>query len=856
VQVVLAGVAPEEDGRGWQAAVLAAFERHGEQWRRVVALGAMDLAPVAAADARLRAVGVDVGVDAARELAFASFVYGEPGGRRALITYRLDGRDRLSLVFDDMTPSATPPLWKARLRSDEAGDVAGPAGPAGLGYVVRTSARDAAALVGYRPFAVARERGETTLTPVVGATVQRPPVEGLELLLGRGAGLAAPGRAASLERCLGDATRAGAAKGRPLVLGDTAKLDLTSGCAPLPGLGQLTVAVGEDDAGRSESPQPVFVFGSDGIPVAYAALFAGESATAALAPGAYRLADTLSGRLLLGRDGAAPAALAADATVRVELAPRQSGRVRLTAPGGGPAVVVVQRFDRSAADAGVIAPPPPERASALGGGAFLVHRWPFELTLLTGGYDMQVASGPRGAFCRVRWVVREGQPQEVICPKAPVDAGASPDAWTFADLAFDGTAYGDPNTYKTAAGVDWLVAPAGSPQAADLAQARNGWLPGLRVEDPATGQALSLVPATPNLRAGWREATRRHPPDPLGAFARFVRERNASGLLELSCPPPGASPDELARQLKRLAPDALRVVGCATGPATTDVLAVVGQVTAQRGSPLLLTAVPALDYAPYGPYLPRLTLRTADLGRQSPLAGFVQALKRGRYGVGSGAALAVSDPVAKSADEVQVTVEYALAAGVTARYVDVYTERGLLRRHMLPPTAQSAAAKPSGRGAAEASPCALAQAPESAPSVAAGSDCARPAADDLDASSLDEPLAAAPLDDSMSPIDAAASEAAGGSKPPSTPRATAPDARASAAAGRRIAAAAAQVEAPAPGRAGLAIQLPHDAVWLRLELRGTVQRPASGPLLDPAGQALLATTNFFAAHPAPPTAKR
>lgn len=665
-QVVLAGVGPADDPTRWQPAGLAVFQKRGARWERSHALGAFDLRRDGRDGRPYRASAVDVGVDAEKGLAFATFVFTSGASPRMTASYRLDG-ERLAVELgalkpsDRQEPGTTP--WSMRLRATGISHLVPPTdeyGPMrGTPYLVRYRGDDVIALIGHRPFDVDDAVAETTLTPARAPGVKATP-EGFDLLIGRQAAARVGARHAQIRAC-------------------AAALKLSAGaCKEQVPTGEATLTLASDDVGGAQVAQPVYVFDADGRVRAYTALFAGESMTVAMpAASPLRLADTRSGRMFAGLEPWTPDPGKA---ATLALPPRSSGRVRVNAPAhGGAAVLTLNRLDQPRGEGAVLEIVAPAGTRRLSPATFLVESWPLELRLVAGGYAAELSTGGEGTFCSFRMQVRDGRPAEYECPKTTYTTGIpGADAARLADLA----------TLTPAAAVArWQRLLGVSLVAVDQPAGSGGAVYALRAVDPDSGMELSFAPATKELAERWAETPEAKSDEPLPAFAALVRGSDANqGVLELSCPVDGMAPfeyDFLAQQLK---PDALRLFGCMHGSVQTEWLELVGRMTGRRGSAYALTAVPALEGLVHGAFYPRLAL-PADASGTPASAAWVGALRAGRHVLGAGASVEVKAWERPGANHHILTVDVATTPEIRARHLVVYTERGQLLKKALEPRA-------------------------------------------------------------------------------------------------------------------------------------------------------------------------
>lgn len=674
-QVVLAGVPPEPSTEEWQPAVVAFAEKRFGAWHVMTAMGRVDLSGRSASGPIYRPVGVNVGADRGKALAYATYVFAGATAEapKQVVTFRLDGQaGRLSLLpepFGQAAPAVPkgmkqmPVLWRLRFRSLGAqtlparDDQVGPFH--GIPYLTRYQGGEMVSVIGFRPFDADEVLGQLTLSPEPG--LDGPAIEGWQVLIGRDASLGALAAAATIKMCM-----FAPPGGRPV----TAKT-LAAGCSADATFGPLTLSLAAADAGKDDVAQPVFVYNAAGNPVAYTALFAGESVRLSLPRGpGYRLADTRSGRAL---KDIPPFEIASDAGYKADLPVRGAGRV-LIDPGAdrAPALITVNRLDQPK---GLSVAPgfaePSRHVTQVSPNTFLVRDWPVEVPLLSGGYVIELARGGDGVFCNARVLVTANQTRQHLCPAA---------------------------TFKTAVAAekDFVAADLGAPlvQAqGDLAELNKKvygvtFLPqALSVEDGDTGLELRFVPGSPELAQRWATARGRAKGAVLQGFARFIRlqPEAAQGLLELGCPAPGVSLGEYERTAQRLAVDAVRLFGCASGPELNEHLALAGRLVKRRKTPLAITPVPAVAHAVSGGFFPRLLVAANELGDPPTLDAFLARVKTGSSIATAGAVVHMDDLVAKSQrGDFEVTVSVSSSPEVRPRFIFLYSEHGTLNKEPVP----------------------------------------------------------------------------------------------------------------------------------------------------------------------------
>ena len=648
------------------------------------AVGRVEVSARAPSGSPYRAIGVNVGTDRAKGLAFATVVYGGPTAAdpRTAVTFRLDGQTgRLSLLPEAFGPSGgsvqkssphqAPTLWSLRFRAQGAHDLFAPdvtvGRMRGVPYVIRYTGNDIIAAVGLRPFDTDEQLGQLLLTPELSGPA--PAVEGWQILVGRDAALAAPLSSATALKCLYPAS--------------PSSKDLASKngkvCGVDAAFGTLKLGLSSKDGGKGAVPQPIFVYNSAGQAVFYTALLAGESVKVQLPSGGpYRLADTRSGRAL--KDIAALSVVAHE-DLDVLLPPRPAGKIRLD-PGvdRSSALVTVNRLDQPK---GLVVTPPDPTLDALGTrlspNTLLVKEWPFDLPLLTGSYVVEIARGG-GVFCNVRVSLAAGESRAHFCP---------PTTFTTAIPALDADVAGQPHYLAvefSGAGDEQLSRALG----VDLT------LPSIEVTDAETGSSARFVAddaLVSRVKERWAIVGSKPKGGALTAFAKMLREPLGggeapakNGVFELGCPAPALTLAEYEKTAKRLQVDALRLFGCATGAEQNEHLALAARVQKQRPTPIALTSVPAVAFAEHGLFFPRLFLQT---GSSTPpdSAAAIHGLKERRYALGAGVLMAVQNvkAVAGEAVNYEVDVETASSSEVSARWLFVFSENGQRHRQALEP---------------------------------------------------------------------------------------------------------------------------------------------------------------------------
>ncbi len=672
VQVILAGIPPEPSTEDWQPGVVAFAERRFGTWRIMEAMGRVELSGRAASGPIYRPIGVNVGADRAKSLAFATYVFAGTSAeaQRQVVTFRLDGAGgRLSLLPEAFGPAAAsvpkgaklvPVLWRLRFRAVGALNL--PArddqigGFRGVPYLMRYQGAEMLSVIGFRPFDVDEQLGQLTLSPELG--LDGPLVEGWQLLIGRDAALGTLSAAGTIKACMYTKDRAAA--------------KLVAGCNADGAFGALALALPARDAGRKDVAQPVFVYDAAGNPVFYTAVFAGESVRAELPRAAnYRLADTRSGRSL--KDLAAFAVTGPEG-FKAELAARGAGRI-LVDPGEdrSPAMVTINRLDQPKGLP--IAPglaEPSRHVTQLSANSFLVREWPVELPLLSGSYVVELARGGDGVFCNVRALIVENQVRQHLCPTTTFKTEIPADKdFIAADLTASVVQTGGElgETLKKVYGVTFL----------QLA---------LTVEDEETGLELRFVPGSKALAERWAASRGKARGGVLLRFSKFIRVQPeaAAGVLELGCPAPGITLGEYERTANRLYVDAVRLFGCATGSEQNEHLAAAGRMVRRKKAPLAITSVAALAHAVSGAFFPRLFVPARELGPTPDLAGFLARVKAGDAVATAGAVVRVAELKGRGAlrGEFEATIEVSASPEVRARYIFLYTEQGQVKREPIP----------------------------------------------------------------------------------------------------------------------------------------------------------------------------
>lgn len=698
IQVVLAGVPPRALVTPWRPAILAAFLRSAgddNAWTMQRALGAVDLRNSAGPD--FQPLAVDLGTDPEQGAAFATFIYAVESQKtlRQLVTYKLDVESgRLALAFDDYAEGENPTKaahkWHVRLRADGAEFIVPKAtewgGLKGQSHLVAYAGADVLGLVAYRAFraevpaAAGGDQAMELQPQSTGKELQ--PIEGYEFLLRRAAAAKTLRRVDDVRECLHGAFRPKALP-RP-----EARHAWILGCGTDAPKTALALSSPAKDIGGATVSQPVFVFASDGSMLQYTALYAGETQELDLPHSvSLQLADTAQGRLLGDLE---PFLLSRGERKAIELPTRPSGRLRLDLSGDKAAAVLsVRRLDARAGEDGVLSlETAGATAAKLDHGSWLVKGWPVQLDLVKGAYEIEVARGDQGIFCRLRVRVRPGEPVARRCAKSSAeDKGAF-----YADLSFAGANL-EPRIYGAALGVDWMARPltvetlravAKNPRDEQL-------LPVLRAVDEATGVPLQLIPGTPALAQRWARVKPAMAQEVLPAFARMARAEARGAVLELGCPGRGVSLFEYELMAKRLVPDALRLFGCDGEATDAERLDLWTRLSVARREPIILTAASELD-RPGGLRFPRLALVEVGEG-QDQMRHLLSSLAGNRVTISAGArveilGLAASDKSGAAAKaRGPRTVEATLRVVPTGTHAPVavvlYTGSGMVKQESL-----------------------------------------------------------------------------------------------------------------------------------------------------------------------------
>ncbi len=690
LQAVLAGVPPEPVSEEWQPAVVALIERRGETWRSLGAAGRIEISAKTPGGGSYRSSGVNVGIDRAKNLALATYVFTgtSPDAPRQAVSFRLDAATGRLAILPDVFAAASSTraaLWRLRFRSVGAQNLIPPEVMLGtlhgVPYLFRYRAAEIVAVVGFRPFDAEEQLGQLTLTPESGGP--GPAAEGWQILVGREAASQALAAAANVKACMYKKN--------------------TANCeADIPASAILKLSLAAGDAGGQEVAQPVFVYDHTGRSIFYTALFAGDVLKAPLPKAdGYRLADTRSGRVL--RD-IPQLSLAAGGERAIDLPARIAGGVRLD-PGEdhAPAIVTINRLDQPkglpvTTQAAALQP----RAVRLSDNSFLVREWPVELPLLSGAYVVELARGGDGVFCNARVRVVEAETRGHQCPARTYDT-AIPNAAAY--LAADLAAVLPPRSpavsklYQQALGVQVLIPAEGAGTARAFGPPAESptteGLAALEIVDEGTGLTLRYFPSTPDLETRWLEQKKKAGGGALAAFAKLARSRDLeAGILELGCPVTGVTLTEYEQIARRLQVDAVRLFGCAPGIEQSELLAAAGRMQRKRKQPLVVTSVSALAHAGTGLYFPRILFPTkAGLDGSNPQA-LASELRAGRSVLSAGAARRVVElrPKPPQRGDWELVVEVANSPEVRPRHLFIYTETGQIKKELIPdPTAEGGA---------------------------------------------------------------------------------------------------------------------------------------------------------------------
>lgn len=690
LQVVLAGVPPTPLTRAWQPSVLAVFERHGETWVQKTSLRGVELRNEAGP--AYQPVAIDLGTDAESGAAYATYIYTAVGQKnvRQLVTFRFDPEvGRLAVLFDDYNDGSGPKAasqWHLRLTGDGAMTAAPRSdygGVLGSSYVLAASGTDVTAIVGYRAFSVTELEGARTLAPQT-STKERQPLEGYEIYLTRRSAARVVRRVYDLKECLFGAFR-------PKTLPKPeSRFSWILGCETDTPRTFVTLMTPPTDAGGARVSQPVFFFQPGGEPIIRTALFAGESLAVDVPPGIdLDIGDTAGGRLI---EGAGPISMQRGEAKTIALAARPHAVLRIDLGiDKEAALLTLRRLDaRSDGEAGVTGI---DTASGnvkfIGYGTWLVKSWPVLVDVLPGGYEVMLARGGAGVFCRRTLRALEGEPATVRCsPPKPL-----PPDRLYADLSFSKGAQ-DPRAYGSALGVDLLTKAVGEVTTITARRKihETTLIASLSIVDEATQLDMQVVPASPVLAARWAKVQPRKTQDVMATFAHFAHEEGGVSLLELGCPGPSVSLFEYELLVNRLNPDAVRLFGCRSGEDERELINLWTRLSVGRKQPLVLTSVSRLDAIQHPTVFPRLVLPTVR-GRE-PASVLLAAARGGLLTLTAGARVELSKvfPVLPAGTTPlkghapthgEALVVIAPAGEIVSGTVALYTEKGLLKSEPL-----------------------------------------------------------------------------------------------------------------------------------------------------------------------------
>ena len=628
LQVVLAGVPSRPSKTAWQPAILAAFERNRDgPWRQVTALNTLEFR-LFHAGTPLTVLGLDIATTSPTNAASITIVYGDETQSDITknVTYRLDENlGRLSVIIADAqiktvkrapkNPDLThknadrsPNEWGLRISNPDAGWFLSGLDPVGSSAMMKSfwryDADSVVTLTGYVPLSTETKPRHLELKPMTADKVSdsAPPIQGYEITFGKIHTASTLSRAAKLFECLYGAKKSTT---WPSI---EKFIPYLQECGSTPEESTLQLSLSAEDPGGDRSAYPVFVFDDKGKPLAYTALFAGETLSLSIPAKMHlRLSDTLYGRML-SETMLQTLEMSPGITKRVELLPRRAGLIRINGPEqGGTALLSLKRIDSEASilglrggqEEGCFKRDQEERLMKPWGfqeGFFLATSWPVYCELLGSTYALSLQTIDGSSRCDKRVHPQPTSPQAVSCSlKSSVRYASKKQKFAPVDLAFP-----DARAAPLISGLGMrLVAAPIDGNAKDLRKVLGmkseitknlsyESIPTLRITDENSDIAVQFLPATPDLLTVFQRFKQRRPDDSIGALLDAVRATEADGFLELGCPNPSHDIFDYELLVRRTEPDGLRLFGCPWPEPESDLVSLWARLGLQQKKPFLL----------------------------------------------------------------------------------------------------------------------------------------------------------------------------------------------------------------------------------------------------------------------------
>ena len=709
-QVVLAGIPAVPGKSAWQPAALAFFTARGPQleplWHHLQAMTGIDVKSSSSKnEPSPHQLAVNLGVDQESGAPFARFIYGTYSSAtpKLTVTWRLDNKlARISLAFEASDRNnAALTNWHLRLNG-RAENILGPVANADKGtknsggsqYMLRYQNTDVIGILGYQQFTF--DNNTLSWLPPSQGSNRPASLYGIELAVSPAAAGSTLTRAESLKNCFDS--------NQPILKNrhDSGRGVWRTTCESQPNSGLLQVKLNPKDP-AVKVPQPIFIFDRVGNLLQVTVLTDEKHQTIELPAGTdYQLADTAAGRTF---SGVSPFAINSGQKHEITLPPRELGSLQIisTPDSPGPALLHIEPMLAGYPDA----------APLLADDAFAILPWRLghrtwlttddhlSIKLLAGSYLVTLADGRTGTYCRQTVMISPGQLSRVKCSKTESNSGNyGMKSFLYGNLSYLHQGLQGENRQSTASdrvpelsealGLDFLASHANAKE-----EDQSHLVPTMEIVSESSDTVIRYWPANKDLAERWLQAQQTGDSEIFGHFRRFLKDEGATGWLEVGCPGPTNSLDDLEQLILTLQPDAVQLFGC-SHHRQDELMDLWGRLAHISQVPLLLTPASIAFTSDQETFLPRMVInRQPEIQSRQPDPWTL--IQKRNFSLSAGAVTFIRElrPVAPAysnhktkstnPDNYDLVIDLTVLLGANPREILVFTESGRVKK-VHPPT--------------------------------------------------------------------------------------------------------------------------------------------------------------------------